>query len=255
MSLTIKKLATTYPTFTNRQELGIKLKELGYVGFLHEAEVLIADLISTDADNIIELGTDGKLFAESSGSSSNEYFQAVTVHAEASSYYSTVNYPVMAIGRLDIPTVTDFTFDHWLSLNGTTTNQVVNLYFEKGVTPEFMTYINGGSAATSSKGGSKNTMIYGMTNQVKALARNYTLDFANVDTDLTLLFDATGTTETDGNTGTGYLKPHNIDQYEARNERLELATGQPLIYGISLYIADRFTDNYISLKRFRVWHR
>lgn len=49
-------------TFTSSLELMERLSVLGYVGFSKDGDVVIADLISTDPSNAVELGTDNKLF-------------------------------------------------------------------------------------------------------------------------------------------------------------------------------------------------
>ena len=54
-------------TFGSAQQLMERLEALNYIGFFYEGEVSPSELISSDADNAIELGTDGKLFAPISG--------------------------------------------------------------------------------------------------------------------------------------------------------------------------------------------
>lgn len=49
-------------TEAGARSLMSKLKELGYPAFIEPAEVVIADLISSDAENALTEGTDGKLF-------------------------------------------------------------------------------------------------------------------------------------------------------------------------------------------------
>jgi hypothetical protein len=54
-------------TFGSAQQLMERLEALNYIGFFYEGEVSPSELISSDVDNAIELGTDGKLFAPISG--------------------------------------------------------------------------------------------------------------------------------------------------------------------------------------------
>ena len=56
-------------TFTSASELMQRLEALGYIGFFYEGEVSPSTLISADLGNIIELGSDGKLYAIGGGSS------------------------------------------------------------------------------------------------------------------------------------------------------------------------------------------
>jgi len=53
--------------FTDLPEFQNRLKTLGNPSFYSDAELVIADLISSDASNGIILGADGKLYASSSG--------------------------------------------------------------------------------------------------------------------------------------------------------------------------------------------
>ena len=52
-------------TFTSILTMAIRLKALGYTAFQSESVLIIADLISSDGSNAIELGTDGLLYAQS----------------------------------------------------------------------------------------------------------------------------------------------------------------------------------------------
>jgi hypothetical protein len=58
----------TMETFASSQALMIRLEALQYVGFNEDGEVIIANLVSTDPSNNINLGTDGKLFSSGGGS-------------------------------------------------------------------------------------------------------------------------------------------------------------------------------------------
>lgn len=49
-------------TFTSSLALMQRLKSLNYVGFIREGDVVTADLISTDASNLVTIGSDGGLF-------------------------------------------------------------------------------------------------------------------------------------------------------------------------------------------------
>lgn len=57
-------------TFTSASELMQRLEALGYIGFFYEGEVSPSTLISSDLGNIIELGSDGKLYAIDGGGGS-----------------------------------------------------------------------------------------------------------------------------------------------------------------------------------------
>ena len=54
--------------FASSLSLMQRLEELQYVGFTNDGEVIIANLISSDASNNIVLGTDGKLYSHVDGS-------------------------------------------------------------------------------------------------------------------------------------------------------------------------------------------
>ena len=58
----------TMETFASSQALMIRLEALQYVGFNEDGDVIIANLVSTDPSNNINLGTDGKLFSTGGGS-------------------------------------------------------------------------------------------------------------------------------------------------------------------------------------------
>jgi hypothetical protein len=185
------------------------------------------------------------------GGSSDVLQRAVAVFAEATSVNNATIYSELNATKLSIPRNSDLAYETWLSGNGQTTNQVLNIYFEKGVTPEFLTYINGGTGVSTMKGGCKNTLIYGMTSQTKWNARSYTTVYTDPVADAFLLFDATGTTGTDGTSGSGVLNSYSYTQNFGRGEELQILPNSPLIYGLVLRIADRYNENYISIKR--IW--
>ena len=59
--------------FASSELLMKRLEALNYVGFYYDGEVLPANLISTDASNDINLGTDGKLFSSGGGAGSTDW--------------------------------------------------------------------------------------------------------------------------------------------------------------------------------------
>lgn len=65
-------------TFTSASELMQRLEALGYIGFFYEGEVSPSTLISADLGNIIELGSDGKLYAIGGGGGGSQDLQSVT---------------------------------------------------------------------------------------------------------------------------------------------------------------------------------
>jgi len=154
---------TTYTPFSNGDDLAIQLDALDYVGFYREGDVIIADLISTDPNNIIEQGTDGKLFAESSGGGSSAGL-ITTGYTKATDFGNANFYPKSMF--LDVPIQDDANTDIWLA--STFVNQRVIHHFGEGVELDKITYVNGtrsvdGSSVTF---GAKTVTIYAITANV-----------------------------------------------------------------------------------------
>lgn len=59
--------------FTSIKQVMLRLEELKYVGFEFDGDFIAAEVISSDSPNMLEEGTDGKLFVEDAPSDSNQY--------------------------------------------------------------------------------------------------------------------------------------------------------------------------------------
>ena len=64
--VSVYDIGGTQETFLNAKELMQRLEALGYTGFFTDGEVTPSGLISTQVDNALTLGSDGKLFVPES---------------------------------------------------------------------------------------------------------------------------------------------------------------------------------------------
>lgn len=77
-NVTVYDIGGGAESFTSASELMQRLEALGYIGFFNEGEVSPSTLISADLGNIIELGSDGKLYAIGGGGGGSQDLQSVT---------------------------------------------------------------------------------------------------------------------------------------------------------------------------------
>jgi len=145
------------------------------------SDVNISDLISTDPSNIIELGTDGKLFAESSG---GVIPRISTGYAKATDFGNINFYPKALFS--DIPIQNNANNDTWLAV--TFVNQRVIHHFGEAVSLDKITYVNGTRSVDGSSEtfGAKDIVIYAITADVDPV-----FTYGTTDANYTQIFSGT----------------------------------------------------------------
>ena len=165
----------TYPTFANGEDLAIQLKALGYVGFFNEGDVIIADLISSDTPQSIELGTDGKLSVQNVEFIQGTYVSATDINNGQTSLWAVSSNPINS----------DLSLDRWVS--GGFVNQRLVHMFGVGVNLKRIEYVNLTFTLSGSNTveGAKDVKVYAITAQNVFPSETYNV----IDSNYTLIAD------------------------------------------------------------------